>query len=106
MIATKKISWVHATPFELSQWIAHGSFYLSSATSLRYIFSSGEALRRIAGDLQVKINGIRVELKDIERSIIETAGGVIANAITVVKRDPDFLVAFVQLAQDFPEAQK
>lgn len=44
MIATKKISWVHATPFELSQWIAHGSFYLSSATSLRYIFSSGEAL--------------------------------------------------------------
>lgn len=47
-----------------------------------------------------------MELKDIERSIIETAGGVIANAITVVKRDPDFLVAFVQLAQDFPEAQK
>ena len=240
LIATEKISWVHATPSELSQWITHGSSHLSSATNLRYIFSSGEALSnsvvkgvqslhhpglrlinvygpaeagvvtgteidfstisadaqiaisigrplaniavyvvgkdlrpvpagvsgeiliagagnietylknaersaksfledsitpngfyqgqigtlyrsgdmgryetdgqlyfkgRIAGDLQVKLNGVRVELEDIERSILSAAGGVITNTVAVVKRDPDFLVAFVQFAQDFTVAE-
>lgn len=237
MIAARKITWVHATPSELSQWIGHGLAYLSTATSLRYVFSSGETLTkslvkdiqklnkpglrlinvygpaeagvvtgteidladsqgaiplgrplpniavyvvdqdlrpvpagvrgeiliagagniksyfkkpelsatsflkdtltpnglyqgqlatmyrsgdmgryegngqlyfkgRIAVDLQVKINGVRIELEDIERSIIDAAGGVITNSIAVVKRDPDFLVAFVEFVQDFPDAQK
>ncbi len=237
MIAARKITWVHATPSELSQWIGHGSAYLSTATSLRYVFASGETLTkslvkdfqklnkpqlrlinvygpaeagvvtgteidlidsegdiplgrplqniavyvvdqdlrpvpagvsgeiliagagniksyfkkpelsansfledtltpsglyqgqlstmyrsgdmgryesngqlyfkgRIAGDLQVKINGVRVELEDIERSIIEAAGGVITNAVAVVKRDPDFLVAFVEFVQEFPDEQR
>jgi hybrid polyketide synthase/nonribosomal peptide synthetase ACE1 len=237
LIATQKVTWVYATPSELSQWLGHGLAYLSCATSLRYILSSGETLPkslakdiqklnksglrlinvygpaeagvvtateldladlpdsiplgrplsnvavyvvdsdlrpvpagvsgeiliagagnvesylkkpelsataflhdtltpnglyqgqlptvyrtgdmgryetdgqlyfkgRIAGDLQVKINGVRIELEDIERSIIDAAGGIITNAVAVVKRDPDFLVAFVEFVQDLPNNQQ
>ncbi|KAF2819712.1 hypothetical protein CC86DRAFT_429870 [Ophiobolus disseminans] len=238
MIAARKITWVYATPSELSQWIGHGLPHLSSATSLRYVFSGGETLTkslvkdiqkklnrpglrlinvygpaeagvvtsteidladsegaisigrplsniavyvvdkdlrpvpagvsgeiliagagniesylkkpelsatsfikdtltpsglyqgqlatmyrsgdmgryeadgqlyfkgRIAGNLQVKVNGVRVELEDIERSIIDAADGVITTAVAVVKHNPDFLVAFVEFVQDLPGAQK
>ena len=237
MIAARKITWVHATPSELSQWIRYGSAYLSTATSLHYVFSSGETLTkslvkdiqklnrpglrlinvygpaeagvvtgseidladlqddiplgrplpniavyvvdrdlrpvpagmtgeiiitgagniqsylkkpelsttsfvkdtltptglyqgqlaavyrsgdmgryevdgqlyfkgRIAGDLQVKINGVRVELEDIERSIIDASEGIIKKSVAITKRDPDFLVAFVEFVQDFPDVEK
>lgn len=48
---------------------------------------------RIAGDTQVKLNGIRINLKDVESAILETSGGEIVNAIVTDRRSPDFLVA-------------
>lgn len=60
---------------------------------------------RMAGDTQIKLNGIRIDLKDVEASIIETSGGEIVNAIVTDHHNPDFLVAHVELKADFPEAE-
>ncbi|KAL8707331.1 MAG: hypothetical protein Q9220_007621 [cf. Caloplaca sp. 1 TL-2023] len=52
--------------------------------------------RRMEGDTQVKIRGLRLELSDIERNIVSTAGGVLREAIVTFREgDPDFLAAHV-----------
>ncbi|KAI3331458.1 lovastatin nonaketide synthase [Xylariaceae sp. AK1471] len=51
---------------------------------------------RIAGDTQVKLRGLRIDLRDIETNILSTAGGVLKEAVvTLRKGDPDYLVAHV-----------
>ncbi|GME45600.1 hypothetical protein DL768_008056 [Neofusicoccum parvum] len=50
---------------------------------------------RIAGDTQIKLRGIRIELQDVESVIIDTAKGAVATAIASVRGDPAFLVAHV-----------
>lgn len=51
---------------------------------------------RIEGDSQIKLNGIRIELEDIESSIVKAAEGAINKAIVSVRGEPQFLVAFVE----------
>jgi hybrid polyketide synthase/nonribosomal peptide synthetase ACE1 len=53
---------------------------------------------RIAGDSQVKIRGLRIELSDIESNIVSTAGGALREAV-VTLREGDLLVAHVVFAQ-------
>ncbi|SPO05365.1 related to polyketide synthase [Cephalotrichum gorgonifer] len=58
---------------------------------------------RMAGDTQVKIRGLRIELNDIESNIVATSEGVIKEAVATLREgDPDFLVAHVVLAQQPP----
>ncbi|KAL8689778.1 MAG: hypothetical protein Q9224_004564 [Gallowayella concinna] len=55
--------------------------------------------RRMAGDTQIKIRGLRIELSDIESNIISAAKGVLREAIVTLREgDPDFLVAHVLFA--------
>lgn len=54
---------------------------------------------RIAGDTQVKIRGMRVDLEDIEASILTAAEGALHKAVVSV-RTGDMLVAHVQFATD------
>ncbi|KAL4910013.1 hypothetical protein BDW74DRAFT_186292 [Aspergillus multicolor] len=61
---------------------------------------------RMSGDTQIKLNGIRIDLSDVEAVIIETAAGAILNAIVTDRRNPDFLVAHVELKTDIPEAER
>ncbi|RDW90313.1 uncharacterized protein DSM5745_02088 [Aspergillus mulundensis] len=61
---------------------------------------------RMAGDTQVKLNGIRIDLSDVEAAILETAAGAVVNAIVTDRRNPDFLVAHVELKADIPEAER
>lgn len=51
---------------------------------------------RIAGDTQVKIRGIRIELEEIENSILATAAGALSQAVVTVRGE--MLVAHVQFA--------
>lgn len=53
---------------------------------------------RITGDTQIKFHGIRIEMKDIENTIIKTANGVIFRAVASVRGDPGFLVAHVEFS--------
>ena len=54
---------------------------------------------RISGDTQVKLRGLRIDLKDIESAIIQTAKGILSEAVVSIRRtlpqDPEFLVAHV-----------
>ncbi|KKA18098.1 Hybrid NRPS/PKS protein 1, partial [Rasamsonia emersonii CBS 393.64] len=61
---------------------------------------------RTDGDSQVKLRGIRIELEDIESSIIQAAGGAVTRAVASVRGEPQFLVAHVEFADNFPEADK
>lgn len=62
---------------------------------------------RIAGDSQVKIRGLRIELSDIESNIIVTSGGALKEAVVTLREgDPDFLVAFVVFAAQYDSAAR
>ncbi|KAK8016704.1 hybrid NRPS/PKS enzyme [Apiospora rasikravindrae] len=54
---------------------------------------------RVAGDTQVKIRGLRIELNDIESNIVAASNGVLREAVVTLRQgDPDFLVAHVVFA--------
>ena len=49
-----------------------------------------------SGDTQVKLRGLRIDLRDIENNIISTAGGVLKEAVvTIHEGEPSFLVTHV-----------
>lgn len=51
---------------------------------------------RIAGDSQVKIRGLRIEISDIESTLISSSDGALSEAIVTLREgDPDFLIAHV-----------
>ena len=51
---------------------------------------------RIAGDTQVKLRGLRIDLGDIETNIVSAASGALkAAVVTLRKGDPDYLIAHV-----------
>lgn len=56
---------------------------------------------RVSGDTQVKLRGLRVDLRDIESNLLTAAGGVLSQAAVSVRRSspdsPEFLVAHVVL---------
>lgn len=57
-------------------------------------------LGRIAGDSQIKLRGIRIELDEISISILQTSAGVVSNAAVCTwgEGQEQFLVAFVVFA--------
>ncbi|RDL40494.1 uncharacterized protein BP5553_00473 [Venustampulla echinocandica] len=61
---------------------------------------------RIAGDTQIKLRGLRVDLQDIEAAIISSSQGRILHAIVSVRRSqpagPEFLVGHVEFSPRHP----
>ena len=55
---------------------------------------------RIAGDTQVKIRGVRMELQDIEKNIVQSSGGNVIDAVVSLRGDPQFLVAHAVFSKD------
>jgi hybrid polyketide synthase/nonribosomal peptide synthetase ACE1 len=60
-----------------------------SMTSNGYVLFHG----RIEGDLQIKLRGIRIELEDIESSILQASNDVFTDVVCTVRGDPEFVVA-------------
>ncbi|KMU74734.1 tyrocidine synthetase 1 [Coccidioides immitis RMSCC 3703] len=52
-----------------------------------------EILGRIDGDTQIKLRGIRIETQDIERTILNSAKGKLADVAVVPRGDPPVLLA-------------
>ena len=80
--------------------LGHGSGITYRTGDVGYLRKDGALMfaGRLAGDLQVKIRGMRVDLQDIEACILSTASGDLERAV-VTARDGDVLVAHVQFTQ-------
>ena len=53
---------------------------------------------RMNGSTQVKLRGLRIELEEVEHSLIQASRGVISDAVVSVRGDPEFLVVHVIFA--------
>lgn len=55
---------------------------------------------RMDGDTQIKLRGFRVELEEIENALVETADGLVTDAVVTLREQDDnqFLVAHVVLS--------
>ena len=80
--------------------LGHGNGVTYRTGDVGYLRKDGALMftGRLAGDFQVKIRGMRVDLQDIESCILSTADGDLERAV-VTARDGDVLVAHVQFAQ-------
>lgn len=59
-----------------------------------------EILGRIEGDTQIKLRGLRIEMQDIEQSILEAAKGQVKEVIVTPRGDPTILVAHAILSSN------
>jgi hybrid polyketide synthase / nonribosomal peptide synthetase ACE1 len=88
-------------PFASPEHVANGWTRMYRTGDIGHLQDGGAMVfhSRMAGDTQVKIRGLRLELCDIESNIISAAGGVLREAIVTLREgDPDFLVAHVVFA--------
>ncbi|KAM3566124.1 hypothetical protein ARSEF4850_000869 [Beauveria asiatica] len=63
---------------------------------------------RISGDTQIKLRGFRIELEDIESTIVHASQGVVTRAVTNVRGDgpASYLVAFAEFADGYPAKEQ
>ncbi|KAI0411933.1 hypothetical protein F5X98DRAFT_383165 [Xylaria grammica] len=88
-------------PFATPDDIANGWTSLYRTGDICHLNEKGEMVfhNRLAGDSQVKIRGLRIELSDIESNIVSASGGALNEAVVTLREgDPEFLVAHVVFA--------
>ncbi|KAL8974635.1 MAG: hypothetical protein Q9197_001123 [Variospora fuerteventurae] len=89
-------------PFASPEYVANGWTRMYRTGDIGHLQDDGAMVfhSRIAGDTQIKIRGLRLELADIESNIISAAMGTLKEAVVTLREgDPDFLVAHVVFAQ-------
>lgn len=86
-------------PFATPEDVARGWSRMYRTSDIGHLTHNGGALvfhRRIEGDSQVKIRGLRIELSDIEANIIAAADGALREAVVTLREgQADFLVGHV-----------
>ena len=88
-------------PFATPEDVARGWTRMYRTGDIGHLREDGAMVfhSRMAGDAQVKIRGLRIELSDIESNIVSTAGGALREAVVTLREgDPAFLVAHVVFA--------
>lgn len=88
-------------PYAIPEYVAQGWTRMYRTGDIAHLQDDGAMVfhNRIAGDTQVKIRGLRIELGDIESNIIKAAGGALKEvAVTLRDGDPPILVAHVVFA--------
>jgi hybrid polyketide synthase/nonribosomal peptide synthetase ACE1 len=100
-----------ADPYATPEFIARGWTRMYRTGDIGHLQDDGALVfhNRIAGDTQIKIRGLRIEVSDIESNILSAAGGKLKEAIVTLRRDnPDseFLVAHVVFAPQHEVADK
>ena len=76
-----------------------------------YLMDDGTlvVLGRITGDTQIKLRGFRIELEDIEATIVRASNGVLSRVVANVRSDgqqsESYLVGFVEFAEGYPTHQ-
>ncbi|KAL1860948.1 putative Hybrid PKS-NRPS biosynthetic cluster [Paecilomyces lecythidis] len=90
-------------PYASPEFISAGWSKAYRTGDMGYLQEDGSLVfkGRIDGDTQVKLRGIRIELEDIENTIVKTSGGVISRAVVSVRgesNESQILIAFVDFA--------
>lgn len=88
-------------PFASPEYVANGWTRMYRTGDIGHLQGDGAMVfhNRIAGDTQIKIRGLRLELDDIESNIVSAARGALREAVVTLREgDPDFLVAHVVFA--------
>ena len=88
-------------PYATPEYAAQGWTTMYRTGDIAHLQADGAMVfhSRVAGDTQVKIRGIRIELSDIENSIMKASGGALKQVtVTLRDGDPQFLVAHVVFA--------
>lgn len=95
-------------PFASAEQKSRGWTRMFCTGDRGYLASDGTLLfkERINGDNQVKLRGLRIELGDIESTIVRAGNGMVAEAIASVVGDPAFIVAHVVLSNVESENQQ
>jgi aspyridone synthetase (hybrid polyketide synthase/nonribosomal peptide synthetase) len=60
---------------------------------------------RMDGDTTIKIRGLRVDLEEIGKCMLQTSKSVVEDVVVTARGDPAFLVAHVVLASGFDEQE-
>ncbi|KAI9650415.1 hypothetical protein NHQ30_000429 [Ciborinia camelliae] len=77
---------------DLGRWAANGGILLEG---------------RISGDTQIKLRGLRIDLRDIENTIIESAKGALSQVVVSARQDiAQALVAHVIFDPDCPQDRR
>ena len=85
-------------PFATPEDVAQGWTRMYRTGDIAHLQDDGAMVfhSRIAGNAQVKIRGLRIELNDIESNIVLAAGGALREAVVTLREgDSPFLVAHV-----------
>ena len=96
-------------PFATPEDISRGWTRMYRTGDIGHLQEDGAMVfhSRMAGDSQVKIRGLRIELSDIESNIVSCSGGAVREAVVTLREgDPAFLVAHVVFAQKHDIADK
>ncbi|KAI0597513.1 hypothetical protein F4775DRAFT_593206 [Biscogniauxia sp. FL1348] len=96
-------------PFASPEDVASGWTGLYRTGDVCHLNERGEMVfhNRLAGDTQVKIRGLRIELSDIESNIVAAAGGALKEVVVTLREgDPEFLVAHVVFSPNQEIADK
>ena len=84
-------------PFTSQEDIVNGWTRMYRTSDIGYLNQDRAMVfqSRVAGDTQVKVRGLRIELSDIESNIISAAGVLREAVVSLGDGDPDFLVTHV-----------
>ena len=96
-------------PFASPEYLANGWTRMYRTGDIGHLQDDGAMVfhNRIAGDTQIKIRGLRIELADIEGNIVSAAEGALREVIVTLREgDPDFLIAHVVFAPHHNIANK
>lgn len=96
-------------PFATPEDVARGWTRMYRTGDIGHLQEDGAMVfhSRMAGDSQVKIRGLRIELSDIESNIISAAGGALREAVVTLREgDPPFLVSHVVFAPNHNVSDK
>lgn len=88
-------------PYATPEHVANGWTQMHRTGDIGHLQEDGSLVfrNRIAGDTQVKLRGLRIDLRDVESNIISTSGGLLKEAVVTLREgDPDYLVAHVVFA--------
>ncbi|RAL08959.1 uncharacterized protein BO97DRAFT_397180 [Aspergillus homomorphus CBS 101889] len=88
-------------PYATPEYLAQGWTRMYRTGDIAHLQADGALVfhSRVAGDAQVKIRGLRIELGDIESNIVKASDGALREAaVTLRDGDPPLLVAHVVFA--------